>query len=92
MSDSDVVKNMIADMGGKENILSYTHCATRMRFKLVDENKAQTKKIEKLNGVISVVKAAGQYQVVFGPKVIDIYNEVQNQLGDTKKLSNLLCK
>lgn len=92
MSDSDVVKNMIADMGGKENILSYTHCATRMRFQLADESKAQTKKIEGLKGVISVVKAAGQYQVVFGPKVIDIYNEVQNQLGDSNQKTEVKPK
>lgn len=80
MNDHEVVKNMINDMGGKQNILSYTHCATRMRFKLSDEAKANTKAIESLNGVISVVKAAGQYQVVFGPKVIDIFNEFQKQL------------
>lgn len=92
MSDSDVVKNMIADMGGKSNILSYTHCATRMRFKLADENKAQTKKIEDLTGVIWVVKAAGQYQVVFGPKVIDIYNEFQNQLGNNTQESEVKPK
>jgi len=54
--------------GGKENVRSVTHCITRVRFYLKDNNKAKTDIISNLDGVIDVVQAGGQYQVVIGPQ------------------------
>lgn len=56
-------------VGGESNIYSAAHCATRLRLKLNDESKADKAKIEALPGVITVMQAGGQYQVVIGNNV-----------------------
>ena len=53
---------IIQNVGGKSNIVSLTHCVTRLRFKLKDESAAATKEIEALDGVMTVVQSGGQYQ------------------------------
>ncbi|MBU5366192.1 PTS transporter subunit EIIC [Enterococcus devriesei] len=73
--------DLIEKVGGKGNINNVIHCITRLRFYLNDESKADTKEIEKMTGVISVVKAQGQYQVVVGNKVGDMYQAVTAELG-----------
>lgn len=78
MNDKEIVQNLIERLGGQKNIKSFTHCATRLRFQLKNEDKADKDSIERIPSVISVVKAAGQYQVVFGPKVVDIFNEMND--------------
>ena len=67
---------IIQNVGGTENIESVFHCVTRLRFHLKDESKADTKTLEKTKGVIKVVNANGQYQVVIGPAVNDVYDAV----------------
>lgn len=62
-------------VGGVSNVLAVTHCATRLRLKLKDESLADDKAIEDLPGVVSVVKSAGQYQVVIGTKVEVVYDD-----------------
>lgn len=74
-------KEIVKNVGGAENIKSLTHCVTRLRFVLKNESLADTSKIEKLDDVMSVLKKGGQYQVVIGPKVSKMYEEVQNVLG-----------
>lgn len=74
---SDIVK----DIGGKDNINTAWHCATRLRFKLKDEAKADTQKIEDLDGVITVVRSAGQYQIVVGNAVANVFNALAKQTG-----------
>ncbi|AUJ30439.1 beta-glucoside-specific PTS transporter subunit IIABC [Liquorilactobacillus hordei] len=74
---SDIVK----DIGGKDNINTAWHCATRLRFKLKDESKADTQKIEDLDGVITVVQSAGQYQIVVGNAVANVFNALAKQTG-----------
>lgn len=76
----NLAKNILEKVGGKENILGYEHCATRLRFNLKDNKKAAKKEIERIEGVITVMEAAGQFQVVLGPKVTDVYREVQKLL------------
>ncbi|RRK10546.1 PTS beta-glucoside transporter subunit IIABC [Lactiplantibacillus garii] len=73
--------DIIQGVGGAVNVNNLIHCITRLRFYLKDEAKAQTAKIENLDGVIDVTKAAGQYQVVIGPAVSDVYDAVIGQLG-----------
>ena len=55
---------IIQNVGGKQNIGSITHCVTRLRFKLKDESKANTDILNQTDGVIKVMQANGQYQVV----------------------------
>nr|WP_252894903.1 PTS transporter subunit EIIB [Liquorilactobacillus satsumensis] len=87
MNDKEITQTLIAELGGAKNIQSFTHCATRLRFQLKDEKKANKNKIENIPSVISVVKAAGQYQVVFGPKVVDIFNEMNELIDVDNKVS-----
>ncbi|WP_371874022.1 glucose PTS transporter subunit IIA [Companilactobacillus farciminis] len=74
---TEIIKNV----GGAENINSLIHCITRLRFYLKDESKANTAVIENLDGVITVAKAGGQYQVVIGQAVVDVYDAVIKQIG-----------
>lgn len=74
--------DVINNIGGKDNISSLTHCITRVRFYLKDESKANDDAVRDTDGVIDVVKAGGQYQVVIGPAVEDVYDAVTKQLGD----------
>lgn len=67
---------IIQNVGGKANIKSVTHCVTRLRFQLHDEDKANTDVLEQTDGVVSVVRAGGQYQVVIGPSVHNVYDAV----------------
>lgn len=72
-------------VGGEENIESVTHCVTRLRLKLKDETKADTEVIENLDGVIGVVKASGQYQIIIGQEIEGVYKAF-SELFDHKKL------
>ncbi|MDR6639513.1 beta-glucoside-specific PTS transporter subunit IIABC [Paenarthrobacter nitroguajacolicus] len=74
---------ILQGVGGEKNIVSVAHCATRLRLKLRDEAKANTAAVEKLSGVITVMKAGGQYQVVIGDNVPTVYAE----LGKMTKLT-----
>ncbi len=76
-----VAENIIANVGGKENINSVRHCITRVRFRLKDEGKADDNIVKGLEGVISVVHGGGEYMVVIGDAVIDVYEAVCDQLG-----------
>ncbi|SSA29645.1 PTS system trehalose transporter subunitt IIBC [Lacticaseibacillus rhamnosus] len=67
---------MLKLVGGKQNINQVWHCATRLRFTLKDQDKVPKEKVEALDGVITVVEASGQFQVVIGNNVSDVYQEV----------------
>ncbi|MBZ6003820.1 beta-glucoside-specific PTS transporter subunit IIABC [Leuconostoc gelidum subsp. aenigmaticum] len=69
-----LAENILTDVGGKDNIDTAWHCATRLRFKLKNEKLADTQKIENLDGVVTVVKSAGQYQVVIGNAVAKVFD------------------
>ena len=64
---------LLEQVGGEANISAMSHCATRMRFVLKDESKAATESIKGLEGVVTVVQAGGQYQVVIGNDVPILY-------------------
>lgn len=72
---------IVTNVGGPGNIHSVIHCITRLRFYLKDEHRAQDAVIANLDGVIDVAKAGGQYQVVIGPAVNEVYDAVMAQLG-----------
>lgn len=83
MKYEELVKTIVNNVGGKENINSVTHCVTRLRFKLKDEAKANTDTLKKTDGVITVMQSGGQYQVVIGNHVPDVYKELTEQTGIT---------
>ena len=56
----ELAQDIVRQIGGPENILSLTHCVTRLRFKLADEGKANTEEIKNIKGVMTVVQAGGQ--------------------------------
>lgn len=64
---------IIQNVGGKDNIISLAHCITRLRFKLKDESKANTDVLKSTDGIVTVMKSGGQYQVVIGNHVPDVY-------------------
>ncbi|MCD8023367.1 MAG: PTS transporter subunit EIIC, partial [Lachnospiraceae bacterium] len=68
--------NIIKNVGGKANVISVTHCVTRLRFKLVDESKANTEAMKATKGVMKVIQTGGQYQVVIGPQVDEVYKDL----------------
>ena len=71
-----LAKSIIANVGGKDNVVSIAHCVTRLRFTLKDEAKANDEVLKNMDGVVTVMKAGGQYQVVIGNHVPDVYKDV----------------
>lgn len=67
---------IIQNVGGKGNITSVKHCITRLRFVLKDESKAQTEVLKQTDGIVTVIQAGGQYQVVIGNHVDYVYDAV----------------
>lgn len=82
MDYGKIAGDILANVGGKENVKSVTHCFTRLRFVLKDDSKAKKDVVEHLEGVISVVVAGGQFQVVCGAKVTKIYDAVLPLVGE----------
>ncbi|GMO21994.1 MAG: glucose PTS transporter subunit IIA [Spirochaetaceae bacterium] len=70
-------EGILAGIGGKENISNVVHCATRLRFNLRDNKKANDDAVKGTEGVVSVVKAGGLYQVVIGNDVHEVYVELE---------------
>lgn len=75
----ELAADILAGVGGIENVTTLAHCITRLRFMLKDESKADKEKLEGLDGVIQIMQAGGQYQVVVGSKVDDVYDELVNE-------------
>lgn len=96
---SVLAKEIVKNIGGKENVVSLTHCITRLRFKLKNESIANDEILKGMDGVVTVMKSGGQYQVVIGNAVADVYAEVSkiidlNEEGTiaqkTEKSKNIL--
>ncbi|WP_312433430.1 beta-glucoside-specific PTS transporter subunit IIABC [Lacrimispora sp.] len=89
---------IIQNVGGKSNVISLEHCITRLRFKLKDESKANTEVLKATDGIVTVMQSSGQYQVVIGnhvPEVYDVVNEIghfnqvtsSEEIGSKKKMT-----
>jgi len=76
-----LAKDILSHVGGKENIVSLVHCATRLRFKLKENQKADAEGLKKNPGVIMVVESGGQFQVVIGNHVNDVWRAVRSEAG-----------
>ncbi|AND79098.1 beta-glucoside-specific PTS transporter subunit IIABC [Streptococcus pantholopis] len=72
----DLARDIIAHVGGEDNVLSLGHCITRLRFYLKDESKADTDYLAEREGIVTVVQAGGQYQVVIGNHVNEVYEAI----------------
>lgn len=77
----ELAEKIVANVGGKENINSLTHCITRLRFKLKDESKANDDVLKNMDGVVTIMHSAGQYQVVIGNHVGQVYEDVVDMTG-----------
>ena len=75
--------DILKKVGGEANVASLSHCATRLRFKLKDAARADKAAVEKLPGVITVMEAGGQFQVVIGNNVPIVFAEI----GQISKLT-----
>lgn len=67
---------IIAGVGGNDNIESVTHCASRLRFNLVDDKLANDEQVDAIDGVLGISNKGGQYQLIIGNDVAKVYNEV----------------
>ncbi len=76
MNYNQIAKDILTNVGGSGNVKGLTHCFTRLRFQLKDSKKANKETIEHLEGVISVVESGGQFQVVLGTKVNQVYDAI----------------
>ncbi|MEC1344243.1 beta-glucoside-specific PTS transporter subunit IIABC [Bacillus haynesii] len=80
MNYTQTARDVLQHVGGKENIAHLEHCSTRLRFTLIDQNKADVPALEKTPGVIAV-RMSGQCQVVIGNDVIEVYEKLTGLLG-----------
>lgn len=78
-----LAQDILSRVGGKENIVSLVHCATRLRFKLKENKKADAEGLKRNPGVIMVVESGGQFQVVIGNHVHDVWQAVRSEAGLT---------
>lgn len=76
MKNQALAELIIQHVGGKDNVISLVHCATRLRFVLKDDAKADEDNLKKQIGIITVVKSGGQFQVVIGNHVADVYSDI----------------
>lgn len=76
---------ILENVGGKENFSALTNCATRLRFNLKDDTKANTEKLKNTKGIMGVVNKGGQYQIIIGSDVANVckaINEIANIEGN----------
>lgn len=87
MNFERIAKEVLENVGGANNVAHVTHCVTRLRFNLKDDSKADIDKIKKIKGVMGQVNKGGQFQVIIGNDVSDVYKELL-KLGDFKSSNN----
>jgi PTS system beta-glucosides-specific IIC component len=80
MKYEELVREILLGMGGRDNIISYYHCGTRLRFQVAEPAQIDKEVIKNIQGVLSLVEASGQYQVVIGTHVADVFKEVEKQM------------
>ena len=76
MKYQQLCEDIIAKVGGLDNVRDVSHCITRLRFHLKDESLAKTDELKAMKGVVDVIQAGGQYQVVIGATVEAVYNDL----------------
>jgi len=87
-----LAQDILSHVGGKDNIVSLVHCATRLRFKLKDNGKADASALKANPGVIMVVESGGQFQVVIGNHVHEVWQAVRYEAGITDESEPVVLK
>jgi len=88
MSTKELASDIFFHIGGHDNIESVVHCSTRLRFKLNDAALADTATLKKIPGIIAVVNSGGQYQVVLGSHVNEVFSDLEKMLFRPKSEQN----
>lgn len=76
MNKKELATSIVEKVGGKDNIIYVTHCMTRLRFNLKDSKKTDTEGLKKMKDVVGVTDNGGQYQLIIGPKVPELFDEI----------------
>ncbi|MDQ0178331.1 beta-glucoside-specific PTS transporter subunit IIABC [Bacillus chungangensis] len=102
MDYAKLAQHILKNVGGEKNVISLVHCATRLRFKLADRKKADKSAVENTAGVVSVIESGGQFQVVIGNNVPEVYEEIgkisslinedKENTADSKEGENIIGK
>lgn len=87
MKFQEIATKVLECVGGEGNVAHVTHCVTRLRFNLKDDSKADINKIKKIKGVMGQVSKGGQFQVIIGNDVVEVYSELL-KLGTFKSLDS----
>lgn len=74
LKHQEMVNDILKQIGGSQNINSVTHCMTRLRFTIKDDSKASIEAVKKIPGVVGCVNKGGQFQVIIGPHVEQVFN------------------
>ncbi|KHT20198.1 PTS transporter subunit EIIC [Pectobacterium brasiliense] len=82
MKYSILANDIIEYVGGKNNIVSVSHCATRLRFTIKDDSHTHQDKIKNLDGVMAVINSGGQFQVVIGQHVSEVFSLIDSTLNN----------
>jgi Phosphotransferase system IIC components, glucose/maltose/N-acetylglucosamine-specific len=77
----NLANEIVQNVGGKDNVISLMHCATRLRFVLKENSLVNIDTIKKIDGVATVIKSGGQYQIVIGSHVPEVYEQVVKSSG-----------
>lgn len=72
----NLARTIVQNVGGEGNIITLTHCVSRLRFRLRNESKANTDVLNNTDGIVTVIRSGGQYMLVIGNHVTDVYNAV----------------
>ncbi len=84
-SNEQIAEEVLAAIGGKENIMSVAHCMTRLRFNLKDMSRPDQEEIKKIKGVLGITIAGGQVQVIVGQNVGKVYDILCEKAGVEKQ-------
>lgn len=87
---SNLAKDIVKHVGGKANVSSVSHCATRLRFNLKDNSKADREALKNIDGIISVLESGGQIQIVIGSHVAKVHEAVDAELYGTDSGSKVV--
>lgn len=79
--NQQIAVDVLAAVGGKENVTAVSHCMTRLRLNLKDDKIPNDEEVQKINGVLKIVRSGGQYQIVIGQNVSKVYKEFCAQGG-----------
>lgn len=81
MDYENTAKKILQRVGGKDNVINLVHCMTRLRFTLKDESIVDDEAVKKTKGVMGIMKKGGQYQIIIGNDVGNVFNEL-NKFGN----------